>query len=272
MNTTFSDLCKSYTIKQIGSGYGPCPFCGALTRHTKRRDRRGALWVQGQSWKCIQCQRSGFGHHTEQAQPPTTTMTASPDIERAWKITECDDGELVSMCRLRGIDYDLVCMRGLAKCVPRELQNWYARGYTVMCALYDHHGYIQSLTARHREIFPKHQPKSLFYEGNSTRGLALMSDSFAYGLRKGHHFLGVDTVIFVEGIADFLALASIAEPPNAVVGITSATFTREFVLAFQEYHLVSALHEDAAGADYNRKLQKYSAKKVIKISITECIA
>jgi len=41
---------------------GPCPACGARTRHPKRRDRRGALGIPKDSsggWHCFECEQSG---------------------------------------------------------------------------------------------------------------------------------------------------------------------------------------------------------------------
>lgn len=42
---------------------GPCPLCGAVTRHTKTQDKRGALgWrAESQGWKCFQCEAHGDG-------------------------------------------------------------------------------------------------------------------------------------------------------------------------------------------------------------------
>lgn len=42
-------------------GIGPCPACGAPTRHTQTNDKRGAIGPRrdGLGWKCFQCDASG---------------------------------------------------------------------------------------------------------------------------------------------------------------------------------------------------------------------
>ena len=50
-------------VSKSGSTFnaGPCPVCGAQTRHTKRKDKRGALGIthdQG-GWICFQCEARG---------------------------------------------------------------------------------------------------------------------------------------------------------------------------------------------------------------------
>lgn len=42
-------------------GLAPCPACKAVTRHTKRNDKRGAvvLVADGDGWKCLQCEAKG---------------------------------------------------------------------------------------------------------------------------------------------------------------------------------------------------------------------
>jgi hypothetical protein len=44
-----------------GHGIGPCPACGAPTRHPKHKDKRGALGLtaDGQGWHCHQCEATG---------------------------------------------------------------------------------------------------------------------------------------------------------------------------------------------------------------------
>ncbi len=46
-----------------GHGAGPCPACGAETRHPSRRDRRGAIGFRpdGCGWRCHQCDTAGDG-------------------------------------------------------------------------------------------------------------------------------------------------------------------------------------------------------------------
>lgn len=44
-----------------GRSLGPCPACGARTRHPRRRDQRGALGARpdGRGWRCFECDASG---------------------------------------------------------------------------------------------------------------------------------------------------------------------------------------------------------------------
>ncbi len=49
-------------LSKVGRrGYGPCPQCGAVTRHRKRKDKRGAIGVtlDGHGWACFQCDARG---------------------------------------------------------------------------------------------------------------------------------------------------------------------------------------------------------------------
>ena len=57
-----ADVATILGMSKLGRrGYGPCPSCGALKRHSKHRDKRGAIGVtlNGKGWSCFQCGARG---------------------------------------------------------------------------------------------------------------------------------------------------------------------------------------------------------------------
>jgi hypothetical protein len=58
----------NFEIREAGAAWslGPCPVCGAEKRHSKSRDKRGALGIskkRPQGWRCHQCDEKGDSLH-----------------------------------------------------------------------------------------------------------------------------------------------------------------------------------------------------------------
>lgn len=65
---SITDIAAELGMDVRQSGNSPpsifgCPACGASTRHSKARDRRGAVGIRGANngWRCFQCDASGDG-------------------------------------------------------------------------------------------------------------------------------------------------------------------------------------------------------------------
>ena len=54
-------IARSHGITVVSNSFSPCPACGSVTRHTKRKDKRLACVIvqSGNGWLCLQCNAKG---------------------------------------------------------------------------------------------------------------------------------------------------------------------------------------------------------------------
>ena len=54
-------IALSHGAEVVDNSFSPCPACGAVTRHTKRKDKRLACVIvqSGRGWLCLQCEAKG---------------------------------------------------------------------------------------------------------------------------------------------------------------------------------------------------------------------
>ena len=79
--------------RQSSGGHMPCPACGAGKRHTKSRDKRGAVGLRKDApgWRCFQCDASGDAF----------TLAALLVLER--RPTREDFGKVLAACADLGL-------------------------------------------------------------------------------------------------------------------------------------------------------------------------
>jgi hypothetical protein len=194
--------------------------------------------------------------------PPPPPPPSYPPVEEVWAAWEActplweAPSDLRTYLDGRAIDAVTASRFGLVRATAQTMpawavfgDAWHARGYRLVCPIYDSQGVMRSLrawsptSATHKRIAPK---------GFTTEGLVL-ADLHALAMLRGE---GTPRRVFVvEGEPDFLvtSLAYRLTEPNrpAVLGVVAGAWSKAIAAKVPDGADVRvATHEDDAGEKY----------------------
>lgn len=237
-----------------GSSYwiSPCPACGDEHRHTKSRDKRGAVGVSSDGRaRCFQCEAGittrDFDGVPRPAQQEKGSYLPQDLLEQTLASHRQADEEHVLLAR-RGWQAAADKMHLL---VPDETSD------VLVLPLLDHHGTCRSYVSR--SLDPTAKIKSRSPTGYTRNGLVMANYAAVDWLRRGGP-LPDRTLLLMEGETDLIAISSVCE--LAAIAIVSGSWTQDWARKLGSYAGLRLL----VMTDFDKQGDRYAEQVAASLS------
>lgn len=240
-------------------------LCGKKFKDASDNDRdRVRQWFEAKvNLESMKSEKPKIPKKNESKRPPINEVHSL--WKRSFKLNQlAQDDNVLAFLKSRGLNLDALARTGVARVTPHrrdyEWPRWWPGGRSMMWRLivpaFDTNGTFCSLHGR-AVISTNGAPKTLWPSGFQAGGL-FMPNRHAVKMMKGDS-KGIESVLFVEGLTDFLKVVSEAERESmrvAVFGGTSGSFRSAGKINIpDEIDVYVGTDPDAKGDEYAQTIQ-----------------